>query len=281
MSGQSGTPSATTGPISKPWAVSLLRKQGVQVTSDEALREHPSSPGENDVASNATSSGVLALETKRAKLTHSIEIARDAGASAAVISSLQADLDAIPPPKIGEDEMDLGSLLQLRAKQQAHHQAKLETSQQEVSAIQQQIQVLTASVTRLQEATKVLEGEHQANMAKIDQAIAKIRLQAVGSSPIGQLDASMLDSTPSKAQVLSEALGNAVNDNTFFTNVSAEHQAAIKTFCALVTSAYATQGHELRGSASAAGTTDADVGMHIGLTDSHDRNPHNFVGHTA
>ena len=123
------------------------------------------------MASDCTSLGALASETKRAKLVQSIEIARDAGASTAVISALQTELDAIPTPKIGQDEMDLGSLLQLRAKQQAHHQAELETGQQEISAIQLQIQVLTANVTRLQEATRIMEDEHQANMTKIDQSI--------------------------------------------------------------------------------------------------------------
>ena len=106
--------------------------------------------------------------------------------------------------------------------------------------MQLQIRVLTTNVERLQDAAKTLENEHKANMAKIDQAIAKIRTQA-GAMPTGESDLPMLDSAPSKAQVLSEALGNAVNDNAFFTNVSPDHQAAIKSFCALVTTAYAAR----------------------------------------
>ena len=243
------------------------------------MRDSSPSNGENTVAYDCISIAPLANEEKRAKLLHSIEMARDAGASTVVICALQADLDAIPTPKVGQEEMDLGSLLRLRAKQQAHHQTELEASKHEISAVQQQIQILTANVTRLQDATKTMEEEHLANMEKIDQAIAKLRPQAVSSSLIGDHAAPAAETTPSKAQVLSEALGNAVNDNTFFTNVLAEHQASIKSFCALVTSAYATCDSRSAGSASVLAT--ADAVMQAGLTSSHDTNPHNFVSYTA
>ena len=71
------------------------------------------------------------VESKCTKLIHSIEVARDAGASHAVISALQADLDSLPELKVGQDEMDQGRLLQLRAKQQAHHQSEMDALNQE------------------------------------------------------------------------------------------------------------------------------------------------------
>ena len=235
----SATSSVPSGRIAKSWAVALLRKQGVEVSTNPVLQDTASCTRES-TASDLSPVSPLPSEEKRLKLVHSIEVARDAGASAAVISALQADLDAIPTPKVGQEEMDLGSLLQLRAKQQAHHHAELNARTQEISAIQLQIRVLTTNVERLQDAAKTLEIEHKANMAKIDQAIAKIRTQA-GAMPSGESDLPLPDSTPSKAQVLSEALGNAVNDTAFFTNVSPDHQAAIKSFCALVTTAYAAR----------------------------------------
>ena len=204
-------------------------------------------PGEaSAVAKGSVPSAPVALapplvESKRTKLIHSIEVARDAGASHAVISALQADLDSLPEPKVGQDEMDQGRLLQLRAKQQAHYQSELDALNQELSAVQLQIEVLTSKASQLQETAKTMASQHQSNLATIDQAIAKVDpLLVAHPSRDGSGQEGIALSAPSFAQVLSETLGTAVNDSSFFTNVSPEHQAAIKQFCSKVTSHFAT-----------------------------------------
>ena len=86
-----------------------------------------SAVGKGSVPSAPVALAPSLVESKRTKLIHSIEVARDAGASHAIISALQADLVSLLEPKVGQDEMDQDRLLQLRAKQQAHHQSELDT----------------------------------------------------------------------------------------------------------------------------------------------------------
>ena len=196
-SAMSPSASPSAGPISKGWAVALLRKRGVEATPTTATSQPLAPPS----------------ETKREKLLHSIEVAKEAGASDAVITALQSDLNSMPEPKVGQDEMDQGKLLQLRAKQQAHHQAELDALNSELSAIQLQIDVLSAKASQLQENAKQLAIAHQSNMTTIDQAIAKIDSPAISHSL--SLTTPSAPVQPTTAQVVSQSLQEALRHQDF------------------------------------------------------------------
>ena len=194
------------GPITKNWAIALLRKRGAgalspaDVPTDHAVAHSSLSPA------TSPASTLSALESKRLKLAHSIEVTRDAGASDSVIAALQAELDALVEPKVGEEEMDQGKLLQLRAKQQAHHQHALATLTQELSAVKQQIDVLSAKASQIQDATARLEKEHESNLHTIDQAIANSNARPSCNSAPPQ---------PTTAQVVSQSLQEALQHQDF------------------------------------------------------------------
>ena len=227
--------------MTKGWAVALLRKHGALSSPAPANGAVSTANAEAPSATttHATHSTPI-VESRRAKLSQIIEAAREANASSSVIAALQADLDSVPEPKVGQAEMDQGRLLQLRAKQQTHHQAQLDTLNQELSAVQAQIEVLRSTAAKLQESANQLMVEHQSNLSTIDQAIANLDPQR--NSQVSRADTELVAGAcliPNTAQVLSEALGKAVNDPSFFCHVPAEHQAIVKSFCANVTTAIA------------------------------------------
>ena len=194
-----------------------------------------------------------------------------------VISALQADLDSLLEPKVGQDEMDQGRLLQLRAKQEAHHQSEIDAVNQELSAVQSQIEVLNSKAAQLNEVAEQTAIKHQGDMATIDQAIAKV-VPVQGA----KANAAPIVSQATTAQVLSATLGTAVNDPTFLSSLSPEHQAAIKSFCAQVTAHFATDHPIPSSSASDVSMTEASMsGGAAEVSLGNDLNPHNFVGHLA
>ena len=162
--------------------------------------------------------------------------------------------------------MDQGRLLQLRAKQQAHHQAQLDTLNQELSAVQAQIEVLRSTAAKLQESANQLMVEHQSNLSTIDQAIANLDPQR--NSQVSRVDMELVGNAcvmPNTAQMLSETLGKAVNDPSFFCNVPAEHQATVKSFCANVTTAIAAAQPAVDSHTNAACALAPSVSVDTGL----------------
>ena len=284
--GSSGSASCSsavgpTGPMSKGWAVALLRKHGALSSPAPAGDTPVTSPGGTASATPASpvlpASTASSVDSKRAKLFQIIQSAKDANASSAVIAALQADLDSIPESKVGQLEMDQGRLLQLRAKQQSHHQAQLDALNQELSAVHAQIEILNASAAKLQDSADQLMAEHVSNLAMIDQAIGNLEPQRNAQASHGGMD---LDGgaclMPSTAQVLSDTLGKAINDPSLMCNIPLEHQATVKSFCATVTAAFAATQPTSESQANATCALErADAGGSM------DMNPHNVVGHLS
>ena len=202
---------------------------------------------------------------------------------------------------ISSQLQEAGRLYQEKAKQEKHFSSQLALLDAQAENIRKQREHLDTLDKQLAATRQELEEQHVANMERIDAAIS-VRVPA--HTPIASSGAEPMRLDPvsqaTTAQVLSATLGTAVNDASFLSNVPLEHHAAIKTFCAQVTSHYAI------GQSSAAPTPGADASSPVsaaslpsGATgtssvassavlssgamdvDPDGLNPHNFVGRLA
>ena len=238
---------------------------------------------------------------KHAQLENILSSAKSSGLGEELIRHIQADLDSLPAPQTSSQLQEAGRLYQEMAKQEKHFSSQLALLDAQADNIRKQREHLDTLDKQLAATRQELEEQHVANMERIDAAIS-VRVPAHTPIASSGVEPMRLDpvSQATTAQVLSATLGTAVNDASFLSNVPLEHHAAIKTFCAQVTSHYAI------GQSSAAPTPGADASSPVsaaslpsGATgtssvassavlssgamdvDPDGLNPHNFVGRLA
>ena len=275
-------PATSPGPIDKPWMKKIL-SGGLLTQSSTAAEATASSPSPVDPSCD-----------KRQQLEKLLADARASGCGEDLLKLLQKELEALPAPQVGGQLQETGRLYQVKAKQEKHHSSQIAALDEQFENLNKQRQQLDELEKQLCEQRKQLEAQHALNMERIDAAI-NTRVSANPGAVLGSLSsfspgavhasqahAAPLVSQATTAQVLSATLGTAVNDPSLFCSHPPEHQAAIKQFCAQVTSHFATDRPLLSSSVSDAPMSEAGIsGIAAEVSCPDDLNPHNFVGHFA
>ena len=224
-------PSLTPGPIDKPWMKRVLAASSTSADSGSA---------DSGLSRSAGTAGLEAATGKRAQLENMLAIAKSSGLAEELIKHIQADLDALPVPQNNSQLQEAGRLYQEKAKQEKHFASQMASLDVQFENIRKQREHLDTLEKQLVVTRQELEAQHAGNMERID---AAINVRVSPHTPITSSGAETLRLDPvsqaTTAQVLSATLGTAVNDTSFLSNVPPEHHAAIKNFCAQVTSHFA------------------------------------------
>ena len=281
-------PAITPGPVDKPWMKRIL-------SSAPSVAE-PSAP--TDLTSTPTAPVDASLE-KRRQLEKVLADAKTSGCGEDLLKLIQKELDALPTPQVGGQLQEAGRLYQEKGKQEKHYSSQIAALDKQFENLDKQRQQLDELGKQLREQRTQLEAQHTLNMERIDAAInARVSTSpgaplgtssslSLASSLVSQAHSFPFTSRATTAQVLSETLGTAVNDSSFFSNVPPEHQMAIKSFCAQVTAHFAADNPSMPASVSdrlaslPESLASSDSPMAIDPTSMSvpdDMNPHNFVG---